>query len=319
MNVDELTSQLNQNLSKLLSPVGYKNILNRANNLSTFDVINRILIEMQKSNAFEIRTEEDWALKGRRVKKNANIIYILLPKYSYRYKDRSSGEILTTLDLNSNELKKAIEYNIIEKVEILDDLFCIEMYDIRDTVGNTNTKYIVNKPKITIKNILSVFSEITGATIEKCDETYYSKSANTLFICNQSYQDIVSCISRYLSTYYIDNRIDKILNETFDMNIDELSDYDKQLLEDSISYSISTLVGVNINKSFDIVRHTSNDMLTTILNITDNVVFEIVQYLEFNTDSKVEDAISNISRLRKSEALLNILEANNILNKMKGA
>ena len=103
------------------------------------------------------------------------------------------------------------------------------------------------------------------------------------------------------------------------MNIDELSDYDKQLLEDSISYSISTLFGVNINKSFDIVRHTSNDMLTTILNITDNVVFEIVQYLEFNTDSKVEDAISNISRLRKSEALLNILEANNILNKMKGA
>ena len=316
MNVEQLTEQLYNNLSTLLSPISYKSLLNRANNLNSFDVINRLLIEMQSKKSFEIRTEEDWDMHGRLLNKRAKPIYIILPKYSYRYTNKETGEILVDTDLNSNEILKALQYGIIEKTEVIENVYSLPMYDIRDTVSKGDIEYKVTKPNISARGLMELFTNITGATIEKCDESYYSKSCNTLFINNKSHKELVISVATGLTSYYTHNRISNIIAE---ISEDKLLEYNKQLLNDSIQYAICTLLGVDIDITFDVVIHTSNNTLINILNIVDNIIFEISNYLEFNTEYNFKDAISSINMLRKSEALLSILEANDILNKMKGA
>jgi hypothetical protein len=130
MNTLELSKELHKNMNKILSPTGYKHIINRGNNLIRFDVVNRMLIEMQLQNAYELKTEEEWLIENRKIRNKQKPIYLVMPKYTYEYIECDTGEKLINNDLSVDELKKAIEYNIVEKVEVIDDMYVLPFYDL---------------------------------------------------------------------------------------------------------------------------------------------------------------------------------------------
>jgi hypothetical protein len=56
-----------------------------------------------------------------------------------------------------------------------------------------------------------------------------------------------------------------------------------------------------------------------IIEIVDQIIFDINSQLQFNTGQSHSDISYEITRLKKANMILNILEANEIHNKMKGA
>ena len=71
METVEISKLFQDNINKVLTPSGYKHIIKRDNNLSRFDILNRILIEIQYPNAYDIRTSEEWLIDNRNVKNNS--------------------------------------------------------------------------------------------------------------------------------------------------------------------------------------------------------------------------------------------------------
>lgn len=316
MDASILSEKLNKNINELLSPSGYKNILNRGNNLIRFDVLNRMLIEMQGSGSFDLKTEEEWLIENRQIRKKEKPIYIIMPRYESSLIDTQSGEVLGKTDLSTEEVEKAIEYNIIERVNQVTDLYTLAMYDIRQTINQSTDKYVVNKPVLDTSSLLDIITSITNCSIEICDEDYYSLSENTIFLKKDKYYNIALLISNYLAQYFTKVGINKIAKDN-NMDIESLSESEKELIQSSIEYSLETIFIGKAEADFEIVSHMQKDKLIAILNIVDMCILEVVQKIKF-TKPVNNDAISSVYKIRKAEVILNIMEANDINNKMKG-
>ena len=57
----------------------------------------------------------------------------------------------------------------------------------------------------------------------------------------------------------------------------------------------------------------------SILNLVDLLILDVTYRVKFEGGLNATNMTSHIERLNKSDALLSIMEANDILNKMKGA
>lgn len=316
MDASILSEKLNKNINKLLSPSGYKNILNRGNNLIRFDVLNRMLIELQGSGSFDLKTEEEWLIENRQIRKKEKPIYIIMPRYESSLIDVQSGETLGKTDLSIEEIEKAIEYNIIERVNQVTDLYTLAMYDIRQTLNQSDDKYVINKPVLDTSSLLDIITGITNCSIEICDEDYYSISENTVFLKKDKYSKIALLISYYLAQYFTKIGLTKLAKDNC-IDIDSLSESEKELIQSSIEYSLETLFIGKAEADFEIVSHMQKDKLIAILNIVDMCILEVIQRIKF-TKPASRDAISSVHKLRKAEVILNIMEANDINNKMKG-
>ena len=77
MEATKLAEMLNNNMNKILTPSGYKRILNKKNNLVRYDIINRMLIDVQSKDSFDLKTYDEWLIEGRKVKDKAKPIYII--------------------------------------------------------------------------------------------------------------------------------------------------------------------------------------------------------------------------------------------------
>ena len=124
MKKDELLATLSENINNVFSVDGFKKILNRANSLTGFDTMNRILIHQQYDNAYDVKVVDEWELKNRHIRKNAKPIYIFMPITDVKYMDVESGVIIpdNELDLNSVELHEAISRGLIEKTKDIVDV-----------------------------------------------------------------------------------------------------------------------------------------------------------------------------------------------------
>ncbi|MBO5386563.1 MAG: hypothetical protein J6A59_00235 [Lachnospiraceae bacterium] len=318
MEVKDIADMLKKNLNNVLTPSGYKRILNKRNNLTRFDILNRILIDIQCKDAFELKTYDEWVIDGRIVRDKAKPIYILIPKYKTVYVEADTDKEIGDTDLNSNELLKAIEYGIIKRVDTFDNMYVEKVYDIRQTKSLNNTKYDVNKPVVNTRAILELLEDIVGCTMELCDDTYYSKSDNILYIKKTEYSELVKLSSDIIADYYIRNEIKNIIDEHVDSD-DTLSEYDIELIKNSIKYGINTLFACDDYVSFDIINHTNTTKIMYILNIVDSIMFNISARIKFTRLNNSVDIASNINLLKKAEAILDIMEANNINKIMKGA
>lgn len=315
METVEISKLFQDNINKVLTPNGYKHIIRRDNNLSRFDILNRILIEIQYSNAYDVRTSEEWLIDNRSVKTNSKGISIMLPVYSSKYIDAETGEEININDLTLDELNAAIQHNVVLRKDSLETTCIKQLYDIRQTISLDNSKYTVSKPIIKSSSIINMFQAVTGCTVEYGDMTYYSKSKNILTVSKQKYTDLATNLVDILVDFYIKTAINNVCN---DDDID-FSEYDIDLIKYTLQYSIDTLLRDNRDCEFDIVRHTSTDKLLLILNIIDSIISGISENIEYNNSNISRDAVSSIETLKKAEALLNIMEANNISKIMKGA
>lgn len=319
MEVKELSELLNKNFNKLFTPNRYKHILNRGNNLIRLDIVNRMLVELQYDNAFDLRTSDEWLLENRGIVKKEKPIYLIIPKYKYEYIDKETGKTIDNKELSIGEINKAIEYNIIERVDTIDNMYTIPVFDIRQTYSLDKSKYNINKPIISSKKLLEIMHNITMCNIEICEDTYYSKSDNILYLKKQPYSELVITISEYLAQYYIDNDLKKLIDIPQNISYKDLTEYDIDLIKQSLIFAIVTLLGGKIDINFDIINYTTNDKAILILNIVDSMLIEISTKLKFTNTSHIMDVSSNINMLKKAEALLDIMEANNINKIMKGA
>lgn len=311
METVELAKIFKEGLYDVLTPNRYKNIIDRNNNLSRFDVLNRILIEIQYPGAYDIRTEEEWVIDNRNVKNKSNGINILLPLYTYKYIDVETGNEVNINDLTLDELNAAIKYGVISKETNIETSYVVKMYDIRQTIRIDDTRYTVSKPEMKSSVLINIFKDVTGCQVLYGDVTYYSKSKNELIVSKQSYMQLANSLCDILVDYYI-SIVKKDNNE-------ELSEYDMDLIRYTLQYSIDTLFMSIRECSFDIVRHTDVNKLLMILNIVDSLLYGISDSINYTGNQVGKDAITSVETLRKAENLLNIMEANNISKTMKGA
>lgn len=318
MDVLDLSEILQNNLDKVLSPVGYKHLLNRANNLIRFDVVNRMLIEAQSDSAYDLRTEQEWNIDNRKLNSNAKPVFIIVPKYKYGYMDTDTNKIVDNMDLSPDEILKAIEYDIIERVETIDDAYTLPLFDIKQTSSMNNAEYKVYKPVVSTEKLFEITKSILCADIEVCDQDYYSAKHNTIYISRKPYKDLVYTISEYITQYFIDDKLNELLCDSYETSIDSIDEETKKLIKDSLHYSICTLLRGNCDITFDYITRIQYENKILVLNIVDNFVNIVIEHMEFTSPVFNGDAIINITRLCKAEKLLNIMEASYINKKLKG-
>lgn len=309
MEVQELANLFYNNLDKVLTSNNYKSIINRGNNLIRYDIINRILIQIQNKDAFDLKSSDEWEIDGRQVKSGQKPIYVLMPNYVSKYVDAETGKELENNELSIGEINKALEYGIIKRTDTLKQVFTLPVFDIRQTVLLDDTKYIVNKPVLSSSMIIEIFQSITKCKYEFCEDTYYSKSDNILYISKQPYKELVTVMSEYITQYYISSDI---------YGIDNIPEENIDILKQSLTYSICSLLAVKKDIGLDGFERLDTDGKLDILKLLDVIMFDIVSKIQFTKASDIADASSNINMLRKAESLLNIMESVTINNKMKG-
>ena len=313
MNIEQVKEIFEKGLNVISSPIDYTNLINMRNNLYKLDTINRILLYTQNKEAFDVKTALEWSVLNRDIRKGQTPIYLMVPSYKSQYIDTETGEPVEITDLNIDELNKALKYNIITKVENIESTDIVSYFDIRQTKSINNIEYNINKPIMTASSLLELITNITGCTVEESDIDYYSKKDNKLSVRKQSYNDLLVTLSRVIYQYYIDK-----LTSTNSVDISDFSEYDNELLNITVLYSIVTLLGGEINFNFDIVRHTPKNRIIDILNISNSIIIEVASKALFSNSEQNIDTFHSIAVTKKAEALLNIMEANDINKKMKG-
>lgn len=327
MEVQDISKLLNTNIDKLKNPKTYKNILFKGNNLLRFDILNRILIELQFENSFDIRTYNEWIMEGRQVysknKKSSKVkpIHILMPRYEHKYIDIETGDTLDMQELNVKEFNKAIEYNLIKKDTQISDLYTIPMYDITQTEKHDASKgdYIVNKPVLSSSDIINMASDIMGCQVEVSNlkDLYFNSNTKTLFVNKLPYEKLITSLSKIISKFYINYKIIEITDKACEINYLDLTDFDIDLIDLSIQYSMNTLLSGDStysSKKLDEIlsdNRLDNSRIVDILNIVDTVVFDIARRLKFTKEFSM-DAINNVHKIRKANMLLSEMEANEL-------
>lgn len=312
METLEVAKLFQDNIDKVLTPSRYKNIIRMDNNLNRFNIINRILIEIQCPNAYDVRTADEWLIDNRSIKSGSKGINIMLPVCNYKYIDTETGNEINTNDLTLNELNAAVKHGVIRREDAI-ETYCIKkMYDIRQTISLGNSKYEVSKPEIKTSSLINIFQRITGCTITNGDITYYSKSKNELTISKQKYSELASTLVDAL----VDSYVKTFINRNY--SSDEFSEYDIDLIRYTLKYSLDTLLRNYRDCEFDIVRYTNNDKILLILNIVDSAIYSVSENMKYKDTYINKDIASNLETLRKAEIILNIMEANNISRIMKG-
>lgn len=321
MEVEELVRKLMDNIDDVLTPSGYRRIINRDNALFNYDSLNRILIDMQNCDVSELRSPEDWLIHGRKVKSDARAINLILPNYKSKYVDPVTSETVDVSDLSSVELQNALGMSIVVKRDDIQELFVVQLYDIEDTIMvDYNEQYIGMIIQHSIRNVLNTFQEITKAEVVIDTRIVYDAEKNILYVDKVPYTELVLALSPILANYIMNNKLEDILLHTLGIHRSDLEPIEIELIEKSLVYSIKTLWHVNdFEADFHEVVGMDNGRIVNILNVIDACLVEAVEQLKLKKPSDKKDIISTMLKLRKSEALLNILEANYVRTRLGGA
>lgn len=308
MNVEDIYNMLYANIDRILN-INYKDILSKNNNLVRYNILNRILIQIQFKNAYDVRSSDEWELEGRKIINNTLPIYLLIPNYSSEYIDKETGNTLKNNELTQDEILYALKHGVIRKRNILDNLYVKPVYDIKQTKSSNNTGYKIKKPIISSSELMRIFKDITKCDYVMSDYTYYSRTHNVMYIKKMEYSDLASILIDYIITYYI-----------FSDNIQSigLSDIETNILKQSLKYSLNTFFCVSDTNIININIISDKTRLLHILNIADSITYEIINKAKFNKSDTDGDAIYSITKLKKINTLINIMDANELNMKMKG-
>lgn len=317
MNSKSISELLMNNIDKINDPTFYKSILRHDNNLSRFDILNRMIIEIQRPKMYDARTEDEWLSVGRSIRSKQKPVYILLPKYKVEYIDNKTDKALDKSDLTLDEISSALKYGIIRKENNIKSMNVKAVFDIRQTYNKVDEKYIIDKVHIKYSNLVKLVQSLTGCSIQKSDITYFHKKDNRFEISKMQYDEFAQAVCDIVIQYYTNSVLDDLLNNSeLDMEYTDLTEYDHDLLTESMRFSIESLLGVNSEPNFEIIRHTSREKTLFILNIVDSILSDILSKLDTGSVINEKSIGYTLELARKAEVLLNIMEANTIRAKL---
>jgi hypothetical protein len=321
MKSEELYTLLVNNINNILTPENYKNIINKNNNLSRYDILNRLLIEIQYPGAYDVRTEDEWVLDNRCIKSKAKPINIMCPVYKHQYIDTKTNEPIKDDDLSIDEISQALKYGIIRRDDNINDVSVACVYDIRETKSAVDDKYEILKLKLGYQILLYVATNILKCAVVQSDTNSYSKENKKLFIMKQDYNSMATFVAKIITEHYKDDLVKDAIKSYNPDIINDMTEYDNELLINTIQYTIETIFGLESDIKFDIVTHTNSERVLDILIIADSITSELNKYLVYNKDNNSTnvDMTYKIEIMKRAEMLLDIMEANKIHKKMKGA
>lgn len=327
MEIQDISKIINMHLVKLKDAEIYKRVLFKGNNLIRFDILNRILIDAQYKDAFDIRTYSEWEIEDRVVDSKAKPIYIVMPRYQHKYVDADTGNEVNTKELNIKEFDKALKYGIIKKDTKISHLYTIPMYDIKQTKKSEHSskEYEVNKPVVSSSSIIDMALDIMNCKVDIANlkDVYFNSRNNTLIITKLPYKKLVSSISRILAKYYINCKIEIFTDKACEINYVDLTDNDINLIDVSIQYCLNTLLSGEDTLGTEILGEIlsnyeqSMKRVVDIVNIVDMVMFDITKRIQFSKEFNT-DAIKNVHNLRKANMLFSEMEASEINSMLLG-
>ena len=315
MTQEELGNLILNNSDKLNDIKFIASILNGHNNLFRFNILNRIAIALQKDNAYDLKSEEEWQIIGRFTKKEAKPIFITMPHIKSSYIDTKNNKEFINNDLNPDEIILALQYGLLRHNSNIDRLYVEAVYDISDTYSKTKSTYRVNTPLVDSGSILYAFELFTGYSINKSDKLKLNYSDRLAYIPDYSYKKFVNSMIAIMLKIIEHDKLNKYLDS---MNIADISDNLKSELINCIKYSLCSIL--NINSELDIKEILSIDVSKkiAILNIVNNIVFEFATSLKFKYRSETEDASEAITNIKKAGVILDIFESNYVIHKLNG-
>lgn len=154
-------------VKKSFNEVNIRSLLNRGNNLSRLNILNRIMISGQlKEATTDVRTWAGWRKVGRELNKNIETLIILLPLSEYKYVDTEKGNEVTNRDLNGTEMQKAIQYGIVKIVENVSKLIPVEVFTKEDTHGEE----VEAGNRVSLAQYVEFMYRVTDGEIQKGDK-----------------------------------------------------------------------------------------------------------------------------------------------------
>lgn len=325
MVIDEYVDKLNSSIPKLIDEETFTKVLRLNNNLCRLNILNRIaLATMYNQEIFDIKSEEEWFSVGRKVINKKDAIYLAIPMYTTSYIDTVSGEKVEVDKFTPDELTLAIKLRVISKEDVLDKIIPYKLYDIKNTSNiDKNIVYNVPKPEINMPDYFKIIHEITGITIEESDSSFFYEKDKVLFLSRDNYENTLDTLTDTLLKYMIHNLTDYVVDVTNYDHLDITNKRREKLISACVKYSIKTLFGIdNRNEVIMALRYSgivSVDELIDILMLSDELIFNVIKYVKYSSDTLYTDISTSINRIKKSELLLNILQANSVHNKIEGS
>lgn len=239
--------------------------------LCGYSLFNRIIItEQLGSEISDVRTISEWELLGRRVENLDNKVYILESRTIKQYVDNANGKIVDYSELTPEEMKSALEYDMIHIESRESESKVVSAYRYKDTV-EINDKY-KEVSRLKFKDIVKAMQAIYNVDVMIGEENKYEN--NTLTFDADHPNTVIQFIVEFIS-------------ERVDVK-------DTKLLESALN----ALVGIRKNitsNEFDIKE------LEKIFIITDEIMYK---------SGKVRrtERISD-EQLRRVSKILGILES----------
>lgn len=326
MTYEEFNDELNKGIVNLLNPKVFVEIVRKDNNLARFDIMNKIAICIMNSGEqfYDLKTASEWEVNNRLVIDKKKKVYIAIPRYNTGYIDCVSLEKVNINEFSQDEFVKALEYGIIKKQKDIENVEVEVVYDIRNTKAiDKNIEYKVTKPKVGLEVLIGIMKQYMNIeVIPGEDETYYFKNSGKLFLAKNTYENMVKELVAILVKNIVDNKLTFYIRNYLSNSEKKFDKFETELIKETLEFSIKTIFGVidDSNLLFELRKNYVSDYedILDILTLSDAITFDISSFLEYNDDSCMIDAVNNIELMRKSDILLSILQANSILNRMKG-
>lgn len=309
MSIEELIKFMYTNIYILNDIDRYKNIISMNKPINRYDSVNRILIEEQYPKASDIRTADEWELFGRKIKKDAKKIYLIIPNYTTEYISNLSNKPIGDI-FNSEELTKALQYNIIHRHDNVNGVDVKPAYDVFDTYSIDGSKYKNNKIALKSSNVITMLKNVTKCEVLISYENRYDARGEKIYIKRGNYFDIVDSAFYLLNQFFDDDKIINFYKSI--LNLDPSQDEIK-LIRSSFKYSLATLLNSTrllSQSGIKDVNKLDTDKLLNIINVETSIILDIIVNLSTNDkNSTIYDATEDINIVKEAEYVLNVIAA----------
>lgn len=314
MNVDTLYNIFESNIDSVITAENLAIIATRNFNTSEVSFVNRVLIMMQNKYATSFRSEQAWAVIGRKLKCKCSPIWIADNIVNVKYFDVDTDEEIKDLDLSSDEISQAVRLGTIRREADTSGLRAIPIYSIKDTETFDADAYQdfcdEHSKSIKVSSLLSIAYREYGIKCVGGSKSTFDKANNTLFIGKDSYEDKISAAVLAIAyTVYGDALIDDESDEV-------IHNIGKVLLAQSVISYYSHGKSVDEEEFSSLVDsipyNTSSEHIVDILSVYYELAGNIINLID-HCNTSLDD-----SKLKKASELLDILEANDAYQQIRG-
>ena len=331
MRAESLKILLKNNMDMVFQPENYEEYIKQVATIRGYNFLNRCLIFIQNRKSTDVRSEMSWAEAGRKINETNNPIHILVPVYRTSYIDTETTEEVTDPKLTPIELNQAVMLGILKRNREIIDFKSTLVYDIQDTTEIEGSyKDNGNNRNIKLSNLCRLGKQLCGMNISnKTKKTYYDSSNRTLYVGKEREISQLPTLIEVIVKSLVDRIDENYRLNTMESDDEQLENMPKidgihrRIIEDSVVYAICYGLGVKPKIDLSISERLYEesigdehkmDRVQKTMDCVGSLV-DIVVYTGMGVEKK--DQESEIDKFRRAEQLLDIIEANYTLWKIK--